>query len=168
MLKISLFELLVRGILEGFLFILAVHAFSRMKVDKRQFVFSSLLFIFFTYIIRFLDINFGVHTVLNLIVIIGLCVFINKLPLFGVVKGAMLSVLIMFAIEGLNVAFLQLVFKDELKDIIADPYKKTIAGVPGILLFGVIVITLYYFMAHKHGKKKEDDTSGEIGEQNID
>lgn len=164
MLQISLFELAVRGILEGFLFILAVHAFSRTKIDKIPYIISSLIFIAFTYIIRLLNINFGVHTVLNLIVIIGLCVFINRLLLFSVVKGAMLSVLIMFAIEGVNIALLQLVYKDDLVLIIADPYKKTLAGMPGIILFGITVIFLYYIMAYKKNMTKVENTDGEVSE----
>ncbi|MHB1452385.1 MAG: hypothetical protein ACYCYM_00315 [Saccharofermentanales bacterium] len=164
MLQISLFELVVRGILEGFLFILAVHAFSRTRIDRIPYTISSLIFISFTYVIRLLDINFGVHTVLNLIVIIGLCVFINRLSLFSVVKGAMLSVLIMFAIEGVNIALLQFVYKDDLVLIIADPYKKTLAGMPGIILFGITVIILYYIMAYKKNMTKVENTDGEVSE----
>ena len=161
MLEISLFELAVRGVLEGFLFILSVHALSRTRISTKPFIISSLVFVAFTYLIRLLDINFGVHTVLNLIVIIGLCVHINKLMLFSVVKGAMISILIMFAIEGINVAFLQFLFKDDLVAIVSDPYKKTLAGIPGLILFGVIVITLYYFLAYRYSKNKTEEKNGE-------
>ncbi|MHB8963850.1 MAG: hypothetical protein ACYC5K_11935 [Saccharofermentanales bacterium] len=164
MLQISLFELAVRGILEGFLFILAVHAFARTRITKGPYVIGSIIFIAFTYVIRLLDINFGVHTVLNLIVIIAICVFINRLVLFNVVKGAMLSVLIMFAIEGVNIAFLQLIYKDDLVNIISDPYRKTLAGIPGIVLFGITAAVLYYFMAYKYSKTKVDIVDGEAGE----
>jgi len=164
MLQISLFELVVRGILEGFLFILSVHAFSRARIRKWPFVVSSLILIAITYVIRFLDINFGVHTVLNMIVIIALCVFINRLVLFDVVKGTMLTILIMFAIEGVNVAFLQLIYRDDLIAIISDPYRKTLAGMPGLILFGITALTLYYFMAYRYNRKRVDNTDGEAGE----
>lgn len=164
MLQISLFELAVRGILEGFLFILAVHAFSRAKIHKIPYTISSLIFIAFTYIIRLLDINFGVHTVLNLIVIIGLCVSINKLSLFSVTKGAMLSVLIMFAVEVVNIVALQAIFQDRLPAIMEDPYHKTLAGLPGIILFGIIIVVLYYFMAYKDKTVKVENEDGEVSE----
>ena len=122
------------------------------------------ILIVFTYFIRLLDINFGVHTVLNLIVIIGLCVFINKLNLFKVVIGAMLTVLIMFAIEVLNVGLLQVIYGDNLANIIEDPYKKTLAGMPGILFFAVISILLYYFLAYKKSTTKADSKDGEVSE----
>lgn len=161
MLEISLFELAVRGVLEGFLFILSVHALSRTRISTKPFIISSLVIIAFTYLIRLLDINFGVHTVLNLIVIIGLCVLINKIALFNAVKGAMLTVLMMFAIEGINVGLLQLIYGEGLSKIIADPYKKTLAGMPGLILFGVIVITLYYFLAYRYSKNKTEEKNGE-------
>ncbi|MDD2393905.1 MAG: hypothetical protein PHV88_07590, partial [Eubacteriales bacterium] len=85
----------------------------------------------------------------------------NKIALFNAVKGAMLTVLMMFAIEGINVAFLQVLFKDDLITIISDPYKKTLAGIPGLILFGVIVITLYYFLAYRYSKNKTEEKNGE-------
>ena len=161
MLKISLFELLTRGIAEGFLFVLAVYAFAKKKIIPLPFLLSSLALILFTYGVRLLNINFGVHTILNLICLVCLSVFVNKIGLFKSVKGSMIATLSMFVIEAVNVAILQLVFKDELKAIIDNPYQKAIAGIPGIALFGIVIVIAYFKLT---GTKKNRGIDGKTSE----
>ncbi len=162
MLKVTLFEFLIRGIPEGFLFILANYAFAKTKIVPFPFLFSSVTLILFTYGVRFLPINFGVHTVLNLIGLVLLCIFINKIDLFTAVKGSMFAMLLMVFIEAINVLILQLIFGDGLSAIIEDSFRKALAGTPGFVVYGIIVIVLYFFLTRE---KKDRGENGTISEQ---
>ncbi len=158
MLKISLFELLTRGIVEGLLFILANYAFAKKRIVPIPFLLSSAILILFTYGVRLLDINFGVHTILNLICAVLVCFYINKIDLFTAVKGSMLAMLIMVIVEAINVVILQMIFKDDLKVIIENPFQKAIAGIPGIMLYGVIILLAYFFLTRKVINRGENGT----------
>ena len=161
MLRISLLELLARGIPEGFLFVMAIYAFARRKIVLKPYLISVLVVVFFTFIFRFLDINFGVHIVLNIIVLIIMCVFVCKIDLYVVVKGAMITTLLMLAVEVINVILLQAVLGDQFLSIVENPGKKVLAGLPGITLFAVLVISGYYLLVYKKiGLKVEKN--GEI------
>jgi len=161
MLKISLFELVTRGIPEGFLFILANLAYAKKKIIPLPYLVSSILLIIFTYCARLLDINFGVHTILNLICLVSLSVYINKIDLFKAVKGSMFATLIMVFVEAINVVILQFIFKDNLKLIIDDPFKKALAGIPGIMVYGVIIISAYLYFMKINKNRGENGTVSE-------
>jgi uncharacterized membrane protein YagU involved in acid resistance len=163
MLQVTLFELLLRGLPEGFLFVLAAYALSRQRVNIPLYVLSSLSLAVVTYSIRLLDISFGVHTVMNIIVLVVLVVVVNKLEWIGAIKGAMIATLCLFVFEMINVFILQIVYGDALMDIVNDPYKKTLAGIPGIVLFALVICILYFFLSvrtKKNGTVENDGTSG--------
>lgn len=162
MFKIGVIELFTRGILEGFLFVLANYAFAKKRVIKSPYILSSIILIAFTFAIRMLDINFGVPTILNIICLIFLCVYINKIDLFQAVKGSMITTLIMFVVEAVNVVFLKIILSDiRLDQVLNDPYQKAIAGIPGIVLFGVIIVLLYIKLTKKEQSRCEDGTASE-------
>ncbi len=161
MLKITLFELITRGIPEGFLFVLAVLAFAKKKIDTLPYILCSVILIIFTYSVRLLQINFGVHTILNLICLIVVSFFINKIDLFTTVKGAMFATLAMFVIEAINVVVLQFAFKDGFNAIIDNPFQKALAGIPGIAIFGIIVVFLYFYRVVRHPLKGNNGTVSE-------
>lgn len=161
MFKIGVIELFTRGILEGFLFVLANYAFAKKKVIKYPYFLSSIILIAFTFAVRMLDINFGVPTILNIICLIFLSVYINKIDLFQAVKGSMITTLIMFVVEAINVVFLKIIFNDNLDQVLNNPYQKAIAGIPGIVLFGIIVVLLYLKLTKKEQSRCEDGTAGE-------
>jgi len=161
MLRISLLELVARGLPEGFLFVMAIYAFARRKIEIKPYLISVGVVVLFTFLFRFLDINFGVHIILNIIVLIFMCVFLCKLDLYVVVKGAMITTLIMLAIEVTNVILLQAILKEEFLSIIENPVKKILVGLPGIIMFAIYAISIYYFLAYKKQNLKEDN-NGEI------
>jgi hypothetical protein len=108
-----------------------------------------------------LDINFGVHTILNLICLILLVVSINKIDLFTAVKGSMFATLAMVFVEAINVGVLQLIFGASLKTIIENPYQKALAGIPGITMYGIIVISTYFYLIRKKAVRGDNGTVGE-------
>ncbi|MHB1485802.1 MAG: hypothetical protein ACYCYI_14260 [Saccharofermentanales bacterium] len=166
MLRISLFEFFTRALPEGFLFILANYAFSRKKIEALPYIGCSIILGIFIYLIRLIEINFGVHIILNLICLILLSVYICKLDSFTTVKGSMLMTLLSFIIELINYVVLMLFFdKAELVNMMNNQYQKVLTGIPGIFLFTIVSLTLYFYLTRKLRIVEENgQTSSEIGE----
>ena len=103
MLKVTFLELLVRGIPEAFLMVLAAYCFANKKVNGKNYVVSSLIIALVVYLVRFLPISYGVHTILNVFVLIFLIFNINKIDLIASIRASILILMILFICEGLNV-----------------------------------------------------------------
>ena len=54
MLKVTLFETLVRGIPEALTMMLAMYAFANKKLEKKEYLISSLILVLVVYLIRLL------------------------------------------------------------------------------------------------------------------
>ena len=67
MLKITLFEFIVRGIPEEFLFVFAVYTFTRTAINLKRYLIASFVFWISEYLIRSLPIQYGINTVIGLI-----------------------------------------------------------------------------------------------------
>lgn len=153
MLKISFLEFIIRGIPEGLLFFLAVYAFSKNFIEVKKYLFSSILYSFMVYLIRFLPIQNGADYILNLSVLIVLTVFVNKFPIIRSIKIGIIIMLIEFICEGINVFFIQSIFKKNWNVIFKDDVLKLIYSSPSLLLFGCIVI-VYYIVLWKRKELK--------------
>lgn len=148
MLKVTLLEFFVRGIPEAFLFILAAHAFSKSKIHKNRYILSSLLYNCIVYTIRLLPIQYGIHSVLNVFVLIVLNVNLNKINLIKTIQASIITILLQFMCEGINVLIIQHVFKADMNYIFNEPVLKTLYGLPAVVIFACIVI-LYYIRLKK-------------------
>ncbi|EPS52298.1 hypothetical protein CFSAN002368_09365 [Clostridium botulinum A1 str. CFSAN002368] len=93
MLKIGVIELLMRLTPESFLLIFIVQAFSNSKISKNKYILSSILLATTIYSIRLLPIHYGVHTILNIIAIVLICIFINEVtPIKAISYSLILSI----------------------------------------------------------------------------
>lgn len=151
MLKISLFEFIVRGIPEEFLFVLAVHAFSKTGINLKKYLLSGTLFWVLSYLIRSLPIEYGINTILCLIALIILVTFINKIDISKAIRAGLIMVILEFVFEGINIYILQFVLNKNIGILFSDPIKKTLYGLPSVILFGIFVITYYRILS----KRKE-------------
>lgn len=145
MLKLTMFEFIIRSIPEVFVFMFAAYAFPRIKIDKKRYVLSSLLLAVIVFIIRLLPINYGVHTILNISFMIMIANGISKIEIISAVKAAIITAIVLFASEGVNVLILKILFEDELTKILSNPILKTIYGLPSLFILASIVIGYYIF-----------------------
>ena len=151
MLKVTLFETLVRGIPEALTMMLAMYAFANKKLEKKEYLISSLILVLVVYLIRLLPINYGIHTILNIFVLIFLIFNINKIDLIASIRASILILMILFICEGLNVWFIKYVLHKNLNESFKIPLDRVILGIPSTIIFATIVI-LYYLIASKKGK----------------
>lgn len=153
MLKLSLFEFIVRVIPEEFIFVLAAHAFSKTGINLKKYLLSATLFSSVVYLIRLLPIQYGIHTTLNLIVLIVLVSSINKIDIIKSIRAGIIIFIFDFIFEGLNLLFVQLVLKIDLNSIVNNFILKTLYGLPSLAIFGIIVM-VYYFRLSKRKELK--------------
>ena len=115
MLKVTLFETLVRGIPEALTMMLAMYAFANKKLEKKEYLISSLILVLVVYLIRLLPINYGIHTILNIFVLIFLAFNVNKIDLIVSIKASILILMILFLCEGLNLLFIEKFFNENIQ-----------------------------------------------------
>lgn len=160
MLKITLLEFLLRGLPEGFLIFFAVYAFSKTDINIKRYIISSIIFITAVYLIRLLPIQYGVHAILNIIVIIVLTVNINKISIIKSIKASIMTVILEFICEGINVFIIQHIFKVDIVYLLSESSLKILYGIPSLLIFAIIVSTYYFYVARR--KKMMEVINGEI------
>ena len=157
MIKITFLEFLLRGIPEDLIFFLAFYAFTKNKVQVSRYLVSSLVQATIVFSIRFLPIDTKVDTILNLILLITLAVFVNRIEVIKAIKAGIIIMILELLCEGINIFILQVLMKKDLNSIFADPMSKILYSSPSILIFGCIVI-VYYFILLKRNELKDSPT----------
>lgn len=160
MLKVSLLEIVLRGIPEELLLIFAVYAFSKTAINIKRYMISSILFLAVLYLIRLLPIEYGVHTILGLICMILLTVNINKIPIIKCIKASIFTLILEIICEGVSIFIMKYIFKLDVNYVLKEPTLKILYGSPSLLIFACFV-TPYYIRALKR-KELRDVFNGEI------
>lgn len=143
MLRLTAIEFILRTIPESFVFILAAYLISSTRINSKRYLVSSIVFAIGTLIIRMLPINYGVHTILAIIVETIILSTINKINVIQAVKSTIITIICLLVLEGINMAVLFFIFKDELESIFSNPILKTLYGLPSLICF-LIGILLFY------------------------
>lgn len=143
MLKLTLFELIVRTIPEGFLFILASYIFASQQIDKKRYCIAGVLIGICTYLIRMLPINFGVHTIILLVLYTLIGILICKINVVRCITAGLVSIIIMFTSELLNVVLIQKILEIPLEKVVGNPYMKQLYFMPSLLIFASVMFILY-------------------------
>lgn len=153
MLKISLLDLLLRVIPESFLFVFASYLFCDKKFDKKRIILSTGILSIAIYFIRLLPIQFGVHTILNILVFIILCIKINKISFAKSINYSLILIAILSLSERLNIIILNNEFNCNIKIIFNNDVLKNIYIIPSMFLF-LLGILICYKLVYKNKEKK--------------
>ncbi len=160
MLKISMFEFLLRGLPEAFLFVFAAFALSKTKLELKKYIMASMTLAAVAYIVRFLPIQYGVNTILNLFVIIVLMNVVNKLDMIAAIRTGIIIIIIEFICEALNVLLIQVILKIDMNYVFSNADLKVLYGLPSLAIFGLIIFTYYYKL--RSGNKLRSIADGEV------
>lgn len=149
MLKLSAFEFIVRSIPEVLIFMFSIYAFSQTRLNRNRYLGSSLLLGICVFLIRMLPINYGVHTILNIIMVTVIACSINKIDKLKAIKSSIIMTIVLFMCEGVNVTILSLIYGAELQKLFDNSAIKTICGLPSLVGFVIIVIIYYSYLKKK-------------------
>ncbi|MCB2300106.1 hypothetical protein [Clostridium tagluense] len=159
MLKLSLLEVYLRALPESFLVIFAVYAFSKTVINVKRYIISSILYGISVYLIRSLPIQYGVHTILNIIMIIVLTAFLNKIVIIKSIQASIMALILLFICEGINMIIIKYIFKVNVINILSNTSEKILYGIPSLVIFAVTVFTYYFYLDRR--KKLNEVINGE-------
>ncbi|WP_251861157.1 hypothetical protein [Clostridium sp. Marseille-Q2269] len=161
MLRLSMVEFVARAIPEAFLLVFAIYTFSNTRINRKNYLISSLLMVGMIFIIRSLPISYGIHTILSIMVLILLSYFVNGIDVMKSGKSTIITIIIQLICEGANIFIIQHIFKKDMNYIFKDPRLKTIYGIPSLIIFGCIII-LFYIKLLKRKEIKYDQRRNSI------
>jgi len=159
MLKLTLLEVFLRALPESFLVVFAVYAFSKTVINMKRYIISSIFYVILIYIIRLLPIQYGVHTILNIIVLIVLTVNINKIVIIKSIQASIMALILLFICEGINMFIIQYIFKVNVINLLTNRSLKILYGIPSLVIFATTVFSYYIYLARR--KKLTEVLNGE-------
>ncbi len=101
------------------------------------------------FIIRSLPISYGIHTILSIMVLVLLSYTINKIDVTIAVKSTIITIILQFICEGINIFIIQYVLKNDMNYIFNNSKLKTMYGIPSLIIFTCIVLLLYIRLLEK-------------------
>lgn len=150
MLHLKPIEFILRVIPESFLVIFAIYVFSKTTIEKKKYLVTSIVFSLIIYTTRMLPINYGVHMILSVLILLFIVVSYNNIEVANGVKSIIFTYLIQLASEAINVLMLNFMNVD-LDTLFKDAVSKTILGIPSLVITGMIILVFYVI----NNKKKE-------------
>lgn len=149
-------EMVLGYLLQASAIVLGMHGVSRQKVDLKACALVSLISSAATYLIRSSGLfNFGVHTMLTLLVVNGACIALCRLHIRTSILGSILMMIFVLLSELINVGLLALTAGyDQISALLADPLTKAASAVPGNIVLFLTALLIYRFRT-RGGMKDE-------------
>ncbi|MHC1681768.1 MAG: hypothetical protein AB6733_02250 [Clostridiaceae bacterium] len=152
MLKLTILELVFRVIPEEFLLIFSIYVFSFTKIDIKRLFTSGIILSIIVYLIRFLPIQPGVHTLILIPIILLISRLINKITVIKGISAAILSAIFMNICEMINSFIVSDIFRLDIRVVFGEVSTKLTYG--SISLISYLLITLsVYFTIYKNKKR---------------
>lgn len=155
MLQTTFLEFLLRGIPEAFLLILSSYIFSKKRINIIEFLLFGFMLAIVAYIIRFLPIHYGVHTVLNVFAFLVICILGMKNNYLTAMKNTIFIFISQSLCEAINILVVKQVFGINMGTLFQDSYIKLLYGIPSTIMLCLMVLFLYLIMI-KRGQKSGD------------
>lgn len=150
-LELFIFQIVLGYCLQGLIFVLGMYTFNQQKIILKNYISASALFIVTSYIIRLLPISFGVHTIINMLILVIICIVLLKMPVFNTIRSMSIVMVFLLLSEMADLAVLTMVMgKDKFEEVMHNPLQKAITGIPSNVLF-LLLITLSYYILKKKG-----------------
>ena len=159
-LKLFFAEFLLGYILQSFTFVLALYAFTKTKFILNQYILTSLIFTVSTYFVRLLPISLGIHTLLNLLVLMALGILYLKIPVFSTMFATMSSIIIVCIYESIGLLIIEsIVGQEQFLPFMSVRLNKAMVGVPINLMVTVTICACFFIIKrtrsrgkHSHGE----------------
>jgi hypothetical protein len=148
--------LFFRAIPEGILGFYAIYVFSGERINYKKLLLSGVLFGIITYLVRFLPIKFGVHTIISLIFFIFIAVQINRVHLIKAVTSCILYIVILFVAEAVTYPLIASLVGVPLESLAQDPVKIVQYG-SSSLIFTFIIIVIISIIKKKYNLRRKSE-----------
>jgi len=160
-LKTVIFEDLFGYILQGFAIVLGVYAFNKQKLNFKKYMLASILVMFFSFLVRYLPISYGVHTILNILFSFLICTLFLGMPGYSTVRSTLFVTVLLLINEMVLVAIMiSILGQEKFEDMMQYPIEKAILVAPASISFALIVYIAYYILVKR--SKNKGEHSGNI------
>lgn len=149
MLKLTIMEFFIRAIPEMFTLVFAATMLAKEKVDKKKYFITSIMLCVGVSLIRRLPITFGVHTILNIILMTILITIIGKINAVKAIRSSMIITIVMVICEVLNILIISKILAVDLAIVSSTPELKIIYGYPSLVFFVLFTVAYYKFVYKK-------------------
>jgi len=140
--KMPLISILFYSIPESYLMFLFGLVVIGESISQKKLLAATLVSVIISYLVRFLPIPFGIHTLIGLIVICLLFKYLFNLPVKKALISSLLSLSTLLALENIILYFLELTFDLTLTTIWKSDWLRTIIGWPHLAVLLLIIILL--------------------------
>lgn len=151
MLRLTWIEFFLRSIPETFILIWGIHVLSKKSINMRKYIISSIILSIAVFFVRWLPIYFGVHMIINIILIISIMVVIG-IDIMKSIYSTLLMFFILSLGEFLNMALLNLLNINTSIEFL-NPYKKCMYWSPSLIFLLLFIIITNYLLKMKEGIK---------------
>jgi hypothetical protein len=158
--KMTFWELLIKGVPEGFLDVLGVYLISKTKIQLNKYLITSCIFIVFTFILKNL-LSQGVSTMVSLLGLVVILVLYNHIEITNSIKSTLIVAIVLIFCETINMLILYFMYGDTFNKFVG--FNKAISSIPSTIIFS-IVASIYYFVSKNH--KGKSAINEEIGSDN--
>lgn len=149
MLKQDILSIITRMIPEACLIIYSIYLLTKSKVDMKKIIISGIIGGIGIYLIRFLPIHFGVHTILSIMLYILLAVKLNKMDVYKVIAITLVSIIILFSTDFLFVIIFTKIFGISSEVLLSEGWVANITGIPSLILFYIVIRIIAYYKEKK-------------------
>ena len=148
--------------LQSFLMVLGIYTFNKQKVILKEYLITSMLVIFVTYVMKLLPITVGVQTIMNMIFMYLVCVIYLKMHPYKTIRSTSFCVVLILLSEMVVTAITVMIFgQDRFEIIINDSFQRYYIGALANIIFTVIISSLYFMTNRKgayHGSISAQDS----------
>ena len=153
---------LVEGIL-GYLlqavaYVVGMHAISAQKIEWKRAAFVCAVIAILTYLIRNCGLfNFGVHTMLVLLLLNAGCICLCRMSVRRSILGSIVMMVLVLVSELVNMGILRIFYTmEEINALFADPIPMALAAIPGNVLLLLTAVLMYQIqrVRQKRGTQK--------------
>ncbi|WML36698.1 hypothetical protein [Clostridium sp. OS1-26] len=135
-------EIFFRVIPESFLLILLVYLICNKNIRNKAYFISGIILAVSTYLVRALPIQFGIHTIIIIMIFIVINNSINKIPVKKSIASSMVAMITLSICESANFFILSFA-KVNMEKIYSNAMLKTIYFTPSLIFFAIIAYMLY-------------------------
>ncbi|NMB96755.1 MAG: hypothetical protein GYA02_09125 [Clostridiaceae bacterium] len=153
MLTFTWLELLVLAIPECLIFVYGVYKLANKPIYAKRFTLSVLLMTLCGYLVRQLPIQFGVHTLITIMIFIIVSIYVNHIEMFKAITSILLLYIIRLVTEWFNFFLLQKIFSISIESLFDDPVKKVIYTLPSLFMFFISVFIVHYVKDNRWNKE---------------
>ena len=153
---------LVEGIL-GYLlqavaYVVGMHAIAAQKIEWKRAAVVCAVIAILTYLIRNCGLfNFGVHTMLVLLLLNAGCICLCRMSVRRSILGSIVMMVLVLVSELVKMGILRIFYTmEEINALFADPIPKALAAIPGNVLLLLTAVLMYQIqrVRQKRGTQK--------------